>query len=109
MKDLGFESQRDHLCKDYSNVILTLFYKGLQIAYWFSANCNNRRFSILPTFIVVDIFLIEEKIEEAMLLPIKPICQRKDMRKDGTSLIFIQYCCNSDNRTLLNTEIAIPS
>lgn len=25
-----------------------------------------------------------------MLLPIKPICERKDMRRDGTSVIYIQ-------------------
>ncbi len=43
-----------------------------------------------------------------MLLPIKAICDRKKMRRDGTSLIFIQYCYCSSNRILLNTEIAIP-
>ncbi len=43
-----------------------------------------------------------------MLSPIKAICERKDIRKDGTSLIFIQYCYSSGHRTLLNTEIAIP-
>jgi hypothetical protein len=43
-----------------------------------------------------------------MLLPIKPICNASKVRRDGTSLIFIQYCFNSDHKTLLNTEIAIP-
>lgn len=43
-----------------------------------------------------------------MLLPIKPICNKKKVRRDGTSIIFIQYCFSSTNRTLLNTEIAIP-
>jgi integrase len=43
-----------------------------------------------------------------MLLPIKPICNAAKIRRDGTSLIFIQYCFSSDNKTLLNTEIAIP-
>src|SRR5205085_9217463 len=43
-----------------------------------------------------------------MLLPIKPICCASKMRRDGTSLIFIQYCKNAENKTLLNTEIAIP-
>ncbi|HEX8334922.1 MAG TPA: phage integrase SAM-like domain-containing protein [Segetibacter sp.] len=43
-----------------------------------------------------------------MLLPIKPICERKFTRRDGTSLIYIQYCYSSEKRTLLNTEIAIP-
>ena len=43
-----------------------------------------------------------------MLLPLKPICERKNMRRDGTSIIFIQYCYSTQNRTNLNTEIAIP-
>ena len=42
-----------------------------------------------------------------MLLPIKPICSASKMRRDGTSLIFIQYCESAENKTLLNTEIAI--
>jgi hypothetical protein len=44
-----------------------------------------------------------------MLLPIRPICSKNKVRKDGTSLIFIQYCFTSDSKTLLNTELAIPS
>ncbi|MGI8952136.1 MAG: tyrosine-type recombinase/integrase [Chitinophagaceae bacterium] len=43
-----------------------------------------------------------------MLLPIKAICGSKRVRKDATSIIFIQYCYTSENRVLLNTEIAIP-
>lgn len=43
-----------------------------------------------------------------MLLPLKPICEKKDMRRDGTSIIFIQYCFSAERRTKLNTEIAIP-
>ncbi len=43
-----------------------------------------------------------------MLLPIKPICSASKMRRDGTSLIFIQYCESAENKTLLNTAIAIP-
>lgn len=43
-----------------------------------------------------------------MLLPTKPICSATKMRRDGTSLIFIQYCLNAENKTLLNTEICIP-
>ena len=42
-----------------------------------------------------------------MLLPIKPICSASKIRRDGTSLIFIQYCLNTENKTLLNTEIGI--
>ena len=30
------------------------------------------------------------------------------MRKDGTSIIFIQYCHSLEKRTLLNSGIAIP-
>lgn len=43
-----------------------------------------------------------------MLLPIRPICNRKKIRRDGTSLIQIQYCYRAERKTLLNTEIAIP-
>jgi len=43
-----------------------------------------------------------------MLLPLKPICERKFIRRNGTSLIYIQYCFSTEKRTLLNTEIAIP-
>lgn len=43
-----------------------------------------------------------------MLLPIKPICSASKIRRDGTSLVFIQYCQSAENKTLLNTEIAIP-
>lgn len=43
-----------------------------------------------------------------MLLPVKLICERKFVRRNGTSLIYIQYCFSADKRTLLNTEIAIP-
>lgn len=43
-----------------------------------------------------------------MLLAIKPICPKSKARKDGTSIIFLQYCGAGDKKTLLNTEIAIP-
>lgn len=43
-----------------------------------------------------------------MLLPIVPICSISKVRRDGTSLIFLQYCMSADNKTLLNTGIAIP-
>ncbi len=43
-----------------------------------------------------------------MLLPIKPICSPKKVRKDGTSPIFLQYCYSATKRTLLNTGINIP-
>jgi integrase len=43
-----------------------------------------------------------------MSLPLKPICSAKRVRRDGTSLIFLQYCYSADKRTLLNTGIGIP-
>ncbi|HEY8689525.1 MAG TPA: hypothetical protein VIM07_09855 [Chitinophagaceae bacterium] len=43
-----------------------------------------------------------------MLLPIKLICKKRLMRRDGTSIIFIQYCHSLEKRTLLNSGIAIP-
>jgi site-specific recombinase XerD len=43
-----------------------------------------------------------------MLLPIKRICEFKKIRKDGTSIIFIQYCFSTTKRTLLNTGLSIP-
>ena len=44
-----------------------------------------------------------------MLLPLKPICSASKARRDGTSLIFLQYCKTETRKTLLNTDIAIPS
>src|SRR3954452_19405103 len=43
-----------------------------------------------------------------MSLPLKAICSAKRVRRDGTSLIFIQYCYSAVKRTLLNTGIGIP-
>lgn len=43
-----------------------------------------------------------------MLLPIKLICPKNKVRRDGTSIIFIQYCGADGKKTLLNTGIAIP-
>ena len=42
-----------------------------------------------------------------MFLPIKPIIDRRP-RRDGTSVITIQYCYSSDRRTLLFTGLAVP-
>jgi len=46
-----------------------------------------------------------------MRVPIKPICEKKMSRKDGTSFIYFQYCYSwdPDLKTLLNTQIAIPA
>jgi hypothetical protein len=43
-----------------------------------------------------------------MNFPIKPICEERFIRKDGTAFIYIQYCFSAHSRTLLNTKIAIP-
>ena len=43
-----------------------------------------------------------------MLLPIKPICKTDKVRKDGTSVVYIEYCLDSNRRTLLNTGMAVP-
>ncbi|GEO08659.1 site-specific integrase [Segetibacter aerophilus] len=44
-----------------------------------------------------------------MLLPLKLICDPKKIRRDGSTLIYIQYCFSAERRTLLNTEISIPA
>jgi hypothetical protein len=43
-----------------------------------------------------------------MLLPIKPILDRRP-RRNGTSLISIQYCFSSDKRTILYTGLVVPA
>ena len=43
-----------------------------------------------------------------MLFPLKKICETKKMRRNGTSVIYIQYCFSSTKRTLLGTGIDIP-
>jgi len=40
--------------------------------------------------------------------PIKLIQKKGAVRKDGTSIIFIQYCYSADERTLLDSGVAIP-
>ena len=41
--------------------------------------------------------------------PIKAICESRFQRKDGTSIIYIQYCASASKRVLLNTGISIPA
>jgi hypothetical protein len=43
-----------------------------------------------------------------MRQPIKLIIKKGKVRKDGTSLIFLQYCYSAERRILLSTEVAIP-
>jgi len=43
-----------------------------------------------------------------MILPIKPICKKEWVSRDGTSVIFLQYCLNSEERVLVDTGVAIP-
>ena len=40
--------------------------------------------------------------------PIKLIIKKGAVRKDGTSLIFLQYCHSSEQRILLSTDVPIP-
>ena len=43
-----------------------------------------------------------------MRQPIKLIIKKDKVRKDGTSLIFLQYCYSANKRILLGTDIGIP-
>jgi hypothetical protein len=43
-----------------------------------------------------------------MILPIKPICKKEWVRRDGTSIIFLQYFRSSDERVLVDSGLAIP-
>jgi hypothetical protein len=43
-----------------------------------------------------------------MILPIKPICKKEWIRRYGTSVIFLQYCLNSEERVLVDTGLSIP-
>jgi hypothetical protein len=40
--------------------------------------------------------------------PVKLILKKGAVRKDGTAVIFLQYCHNSEQRVLMNTAVAIP-
>lgn len=40
--------------------------------------------------------------------PIKLITKKGAVRRDGTTLIFLQYCHNTEQWILLNTDICIP-
>lgn len=40
--------------------------------------------------------------------PIKLIIKKSAVRKDGTCLIFLQYCHSAEQRILLSTDVAIP-
>lgn len=42
------------------------------------------------------------------MMPLKLICESKNMRKDGTSIVFIQYCFCAEKRITINTKIAVP-
>lgn len=43
-----------------------------------------------------------------MIYALKPVCKKDWKRKNGTSLIFIQYCRGANQRVLIDTQIAIP-
>lgn len=42
-----------------------------------------------------------------MLLPVKPICPKNKVRRDGTSIIFIQYCSLDGKSTLFIPVVAL--
>lgn len=44
-----------------------------------------------------------------MLLPLKLVCKAEKARRDGTSIVYIQYCYSSTERTLLDTSVVIPA
>ena len=44
-----------------------------------------------------------------MRQPIKLIIKKGKVRKDGTSLIFVQYCYSSTRRVLISSDISIPA
>ena len=41
--------------------------------------------------------------------PIRLIIKKRKVRKDGTSLIFLQYCYSPSKRILIGTDIGIPA
>lgn len=43
-----------------------------------------------------------------MSQPVKLIVKKGAVRKDGTSIVFIQYCHSAEKRILLDTNVAIP-
>lgn len=43
-----------------------------------------------------------------MIYALKPVCKKDWKRKDGTSKIFIQYCRGTNQRVLVDTEMAVP-
>jgi len=43
-----------------------------------------------------------------MIYALKPVCKKDWKRKNGTSLIFIQYCRGTNQRVLIDTQVAIP-
>ena len=44
-----------------------------------------------------------------MRQPIKLIIKKGKGRKDGTNLIFVQYCYSSARRVLIGSDISIPA
>ena len=44
-----------------------------------------------------------------MRQPIKLVMKKDKVRKDGTSLIFLQYCYSASKRILLGSDIGIPA
>jgi len=51
---------------------------------------------------------LTSKNDQIMRQPIKLIMKKGKVRRDGTSLIFVQYCYASSQRVPISTGIAIP-
>ena len=51
---------------------------------------------------------VTAKIDQDMRQPIKLIIKKGKVRKDGTSLIFLQYCYSQAKRMLISTDVYIP-
>ena len=41
------------------------------------------------------------------MAPLKLICEVENMRRDGTSIIFIQYCYSAEHRNKANLRLKI--
>jgi|GEM_PF-4579336 len=42
-----------------------------------------------------------------MIYALKPVCKKDWKRKDGTSIVYLQYCLGSYQFVLVDTKIAI--
>jgi hypothetical protein len=50
---------------------------------------------------------INRQTNRIKMATVKLIINKKVVKKDGTTTIYLQYCYNSDIRTLINTRIYV--